>query len=222
MTDRDVTPQAAATERWSRVLQRSGISRLRPGIVTGEQVRMELLSILDRDGPSDTSRSDQEETAVWRRRVEDAPEHDLWFWFVMWPIQQDKNEMYAEWIRAHPPAPFPNPAFKTRTDDMNVPERSGRKRPIEAISGEEIRNRREAWLPLFVGKTTAEIQGQYPFRDMTTHPSVEVWLWTVAHPALGIGCGDDGRWGFENGPYEVPAELGDLVAQWRREFWRSR
>lgn len=111
------TSPAAAPGRWDRVLQRSGISRLRPGIVTGEQVRTELLSLLDRRGLSDISRSERDETAAWRRRVEGAPEHDLWFWFVMWPMQQDKNEMYAEWIRAHPADTMPMPVFKNWTDD---------------------------------------------------------------------------------------------------------
>lgn len=120
---RDLTPPVVATERWDRVLQRSEIHRLRPGIVTGEQVRTELLSILDRRGPIDTSQSDRDETAAWRRRVEGATEHDLWFWFVMWPIQQDKNEMYAEWIRTHPPAPMPSAVFLTRTDDMSAQKR---------------------------------------------------------------------------------------------------
>lgn len=118
MTGRDLTPPAVATEKWNRVLQRSGMSRLRPGVITGEQVRTELLSILDGRGPFDISQSDRDETAAWRQRVEDAPEHDLWFWFVAWPMQKEKNEMYAEWIRTQPSTRVSTPVFKTRTDDV--------------------------------------------------------------------------------------------------------
>lgn len=91
----------------------------------------------------------------------------------------------------------------------------GRHRQTSTIPAEEIHGRRGVWLPLLVGKTTAEMQRSGSFSGMTEQ-QLEVWLWAMAHPALGITAGPDGRWGFENGDYEIPDRLVDDVQWWRR------
>lgn len=88
---------------WNQLLHRCGVERFRPGLVDGEQVRAELLSMLDQRADIDGTPEEREETAIWRRRVQEAPEHQLWGWLVMWPAQRDKNESYAQWFRANPP-----------------------------------------------------------------------------------------------------------------------
>lgn len=100
------------------------------------------------------------------------------------------------------------------SDDDEEDARSGRKRPLWAVPAEEIRSRRDEWLPHLEGKTTAEIHRWAGFEGLPA-ATAEVWLWAVVHPALDLTCGPDGRWGLANGPQEVPAQLRSLVERWR-------
>ncbi|SHX98395.1 Uncharacterised protein [Mycobacteroides abscessus subsp. abscessus] len=123
-------------------------------------------------------------------------------------------------------SPTENPYTKFIDDDLSgrpaiqaVPDgisdaRSGRKRPLWAVPAEEIQSRRDEWLPHLDGKTTAEIHRWAGFGGFPV-ATAEVWLWAVVHPALDLTCGPDGRWGLENGPQEVPAQLRSLVERWR-------
>ncbi len=101
---------------------------------------------------------------------------------------------------------------------MDLPSesiRSGRKRPLWTVPAAEIQERREGWLALLEGKTTAEIQSTNGFSALTVHLT-EVWLWAIAYPALSITCTEEGgRWGFNYAVDAVPRHLQAEVARWR-------
>ncbi|SKT86227.1 hypothetical protein [Mycobacteroides abscessus] len=121
----------------------------------------------------------------------------------------DERVVSAYWVKGESHGPVTQ-AAKALIDSS----RSGRKRPLWAVPAEEIQSRADEWLPNLEGKTTAEIHRWAEFEGFPV-PTAEVWLWAVVHPALGLTCGPESRWGLEEGPQEVPIELRSLVEHWR-------
>jgi len=95
---------------------------------------------------------------------------------------------------------------------------SGRHRQVSSIPSEEIVERRDVWIRAVVGKTSQELAGASGF-GWLPEQAIEVWLWAIAHPALGISCNpENGVWGRYPTPYPVPARLLEDVQWWREEL----
>lgn len=97
---------------------------------------------------------------------------------------------------------------------------SGRIRRFHSIPAEEIAERRELWVNLVAGKTARELHASSEFGS-APEEQIQVWLWAIVHPVLGITCNpDDGIWDqYPNpNPYPLPEHLLDDITWWRREL----
>lgn len=95
---------------------------------------------------------------------------------------------------------------------------SGQHRQVSSIPAEEIADQRGVWIRAVVGKTTRDLAGASGF-GWLPEQAIEVWLWAVAHPALGISCNpENGVWGRYPNPYPIPPHLREDIQWWCREL----
>lgn len=94
----------------------------------------------------------------------------------------------------------------------------GRIRTFHSIPAQEIAERRELWIRVITGKTARDLMTESGF-GLTPEEQIEVWLWAIVQPVLGISCNpDDGVWDQYPSPHPVPEDLLDDVHWWRREL----
>lgn len=95
---------------------------------------------------------------------------------------------------------------------------SGRHRRFYSIPAQEIAERRELWISVITGKTARDLMTESGF-GLTPEEQIQVWLWAIAHPVLGITCNpEDGVWNHYPSPYPMPEDLLDDVQWWRSEL----